>query len=111
MSLVSTWAIFAKADSIHKGFAEDERTRAEFLEKQKQANKEYMKLCMWKVRAKKKEAKSKEVKAVTANAVTDNAWLVETRRGHAKNAKLKYNKLYMRKFREQRREAKANANW
>ena len=111
LSLVSTWAIFAKADSIHKGLAEDERTRAEFLEKHKQATKDYMKLCMRKVRAKKKEAKSKEVKAVTANAVTDNAWLVETRRGHAKNAKSKYMKLYMRKIREQKREAKANANW
>ena len=108
---MNTWAIFAKADSIHKGLAEDERARAEFLEKHKQATKDYMKLCMRKVRAKKKEAKSKEVKAVTANAVTDNAWLVETRRGHAKNAKSKYMKLYMRKIREQKREAKANANW
>ena len=48
---------------------------------------------------------------MTANAVTDNAWLVETRRGHAKNAKSKYMKLYMRKIREQKREAKANAKW
>ena len=70
-------------DSIHKGIAEDgrtraeflERTRAEFLEKQKPAKTDYMKLYMRKVRAKKKEATSKEVMNawLAVNAVTDNA--------------------------------------
>ena len=109
--LVSTSAIFAKADSINKGLAEYKRTRAEFLEKQKQAKNYYMKLYMRKVRAKKKEAKSKEVMNawLAVNAVTDTRhWLGETKEGHAKIAKRKYMKLYMRKIREQMREANAN---